>query len=243
MHFRTALLASIALTAASALPSQPDANKLCGSKPTGTGPQTPLDEPTVATPEDCKKLCDKDPKCQAFACGTPPNAAAPVCRLYAVAAPEIPRQQDNVVVFAKACTKVPNLAQRELNGQDGNSKPSGNAGDTNHGDPSPTGEPVGPKPTGPNPTGPKPPGPKPTGVKPPGPKPTNAPPKGSKPTGQPVQNDQSSKQEKGLTGRNSCGVKPAGPPGTTPTPIQTPVHLSSPTDCLDLCKKTPNCKS
>ncbi|KAI8652172.1 hypothetical protein LRP88_11170 [Fusarium phalaenopsidis] len=57
----------------------------------------------VTTAEECQTLCESGDACLSFLFGLPDNCRAPVCKLYKVAAAEIPIRSDKLFVFDKAC--------------------------------------------------------------------------------------------------------------------------------------------
>lgn len=57
----------------------------------------------VTTAEECQTLCESGDACLSFLFGLPDNCKTPVCKLYKVAAAEIPIRSDKLFVFDKAC--------------------------------------------------------------------------------------------------------------------------------------------
>jgi Tfp pilus assembly protein FimV len=83
---------------------------MCRATPTASGSQTPLAQPSVTTAELCKQSGAAQSGCKSFVFGLPPNAKAPICRLFPVAAAQVPPQEDNLKVFDIACSDVPTIA-------------------------------------------------------------------------------------------------------------------------------------
>ncbi|KAI8651347.1 hypothetical protein NCS55_01378900 [Fusarium keratoplasticum] len=78
----------------------------CNCAPTGAIDKKiqPYQTTTKATTaEECQTLCESGDACLSFLFGLPDNCRAPVCKLYKVAAAEIPIRSDKLFVFDKAC--------------------------------------------------------------------------------------------------------------------------------------------
>ncbi|RMJ09356.1 hypothetical protein CDV36_011023 [Fusarium kuroshium] len=78
----------------------------CNVAPTGAIDKKiqPYQTSTKATTaEECQTLCEAGDACLSFLFGLPDNCRAPVCKLYKVAAAEIPIRSDKLYVFDKAC--------------------------------------------------------------------------------------------------------------------------------------------
>ncbi|KAH6693940.1 hypothetical protein F5X68DRAFT_187695 [Plectosphaerella plurivora] len=90
---------------------QPRAALSCNATP--AGPQTaaaPIASPDAANSRACQDACNQNTRCQSFAFGLPTGATKPVCRLFEIAAPQVPALGNNLHVFDKACaaSQVPN---------------------------------------------------------------------------------------------------------------------------------------
>jgi hypothetical protein len=87
----------------------------CGSTPSASGSQTPLQQPTgITTAAACQAQCDANASCQSFVFGMVDNVDQ--CILYSVAAASIPKQSStNLVVYDKACTSVPTVVPTSSN--------------------------------------------------------------------------------------------------------------------------------
>jgi hypothetical protein len=83
----------------------------CNVTPTASvaAPQV-LASPAATTAAKCQEQCDANSACKCFAFGLSPDATAPTCRLFSVAAAQIPSQGTNINIFDKACTDVPTVA-------------------------------------------------------------------------------------------------------------------------------------
>ncbi|KAF0640977.1 hypothetical protein FPSE5266_03285 [Fusarium pseudograminearum] len=70
----------------------------------------PVSQPSAATADACLKSCSSNASCKSFIFGLPANAKAPTCKLYGVAAAQVPKQGSELYVFDKACSSkaVPN---------------------------------------------------------------------------------------------------------------------------------------
>ncbi|RSL83001.1 hypothetical protein BHE90_004962 [Fusarium euwallaceae] len=78
----------------------------CNVAPTGAIDKKiqPYQTSTKATTaEECQTLCEAGDACLSFLFGLPDNCRAPVCKLYKVAAAEVPIRSDKLYVFDKAC--------------------------------------------------------------------------------------------------------------------------------------------
>jgi hypothetical protein len=90
---------------------QPRAALSCNATP--AGPQTaaaPLASPDAANSRACQDACNKNTRCQSFVFGLPAGATKPTCRLFDIAAAQVPTLGNNLHVFDKACaaSQVPN---------------------------------------------------------------------------------------------------------------------------------------
>src|SRR5262245_13448744 len=83
------------------------ARDTCGSAPTASGSQTPIQQPTnIKTASACQDSCNANGQCQSFVFGMVDNTIK--CMLFQVPASQVPSQDSqNLVVFDKACTSVP----------------------------------------------------------------------------------------------------------------------------------------
>ncbi|ORY61745.1 uncharacterized protein BCR38DRAFT_487483 [Pseudomassariella vexata] len=112
MQFTTstiALVAALMASHASGMPTTLMARAdTCGATPSASSSQTPLSSPTASTADACQALCEADANCKSFVFGLPPNADAPTCELFSVAAAQVPAQATNLVVYDVGCGSVPN---------------------------------------------------------------------------------------------------------------------------------------
>ncbi|KAH7198419.1 uncharacterized protein B0J16DRAFT_314724 [Fusarium flagelliforme] len=69
----------------------------------------PISQPSASTAEACLKACSSNSSCKSFLFGLPADASTPVCKLYSVEASRVPKQNNELYVFDKACSgsKVP----------------------------------------------------------------------------------------------------------------------------------------
>ncbi|KAI6760349.1 hypothetical protein HG530_009209 [Fusarium avenaceum] len=70
----------------------------------------PISQPSASTAEACLKACSSNGSCKSFLFGLPADAKTPTCKLYGVAAAQVPKQGSELFVFDKACSSkaVPN---------------------------------------------------------------------------------------------------------------------------------------
>ena len=100
-----ALVASMMAAQAEGSPI-PGAGNMCNTTPSAAGTQKALESPTASTGAACKNACSANAACKSFAFGLPPNAQAPVCKLFPVAGAQVTAQATNVKVFDLGCTDV-----------------------------------------------------------------------------------------------------------------------------------------
>ncbi|KAM0209042.1 hypothetical protein ACHAQD_011356 [Fusarium lateritium] len=63
----------------------------------------PISQPSAATAEACLKACSSNASCKSFLFGLPADAKTPTCKLYGVAAAQVPSQGAELYIFDKAC--------------------------------------------------------------------------------------------------------------------------------------------
>ncbi|SPJ86902.1 uncharacterized protein FTOL_11927 [Fusarium torulosum] len=70
----------------------------------------PISQPSAATAEACLKACSSHASCKSFLFGLPADAKTPTCKLYGVAAAQVPKQGSELHIFDKACSvkAIPN---------------------------------------------------------------------------------------------------------------------------------------
>ncbi|WZH42093.1 uncharacterized protein QYS62_003061 [Fusarium acuminatum] len=70
----------------------------------------PISQPSATTAEACLKACSSNASCKSFLFGLPADAKTPTCKLYGVAAAQVPNQGSELYIFDKACSTkaVPN---------------------------------------------------------------------------------------------------------------------------------------
>ncbi|KAF2466228.1 uncharacterized protein BDR25DRAFT_317651 [Lindgomyces ingoldianus] len=108
------------------------ARDTCGSAPTASGSQTPIQQPTdIKTASACQSACNANGQCQSFVFGMVDNTIK--CMLFSVPASQVPAQSSqNLVAFDKACTSVPAVAPTSSNPTGANTGQGTNQG-TNSG--------------------------------------------------------------------------------------------------------------
>ena len=250
----------VGLASAAALPLE--VRSTCGSIPSATAAQSPLAQPTgISTASACQAKCEATSSCEAFCFGMVNNEIE--CKLFAVPAAQVPAQSsNNLLVFDKACTSVPNVVPTASDPTGANKPISQKA---NAAEPK---ESVNPKPKTtvlpkPKTTGLPPPKttglppPKTTGLPPPKttglppPKTSELPP--AKTTELPAKTTDLLKpktseiaetKSKGhvLAARSQCGGAPVGPSAKNVAPISTP-GASTLKACRAFAKASPSCKS
>lgn len=111
--FTTVLAAFAAINAVSGSPLL--ARNTCGSAPSASGSQTPLEQSaTIQTAQACQDACNANGQCHAFVFGMVDNVTK--CLLYSVPAAQIPTQSSqNLVVYDKACASVPAVVPTTAN--------------------------------------------------------------------------------------------------------------------------------
>jgi hypothetical protein len=111
--FSAIIAISALLATVSAAPIQ--VRSTCGSAPSASGSQTPLQQPSgITTAAQCQTQCEANNSCQSFVFGLDNNADQ--CILYSVAAAQVPQQSGtNFVVYDKACTSVPAVVPTQQN--------------------------------------------------------------------------------------------------------------------------------
>lgn len=103
----TAVFALAAINSVAAVPFKGVSRDVCGTVPSVTGSQTPLETFTDAlTAQACAADCDANPSCQSFLFGMVNGVVK--CELFSVPAAQIPAQASaNLVAYDKACTSIP----------------------------------------------------------------------------------------------------------------------------------------
>ncbi|KIM95759.1 hypothetical protein OIDMADRAFT_33842 [Oidiodendron maius Zn] len=250
----------VSLASAAALPLE--VRSTCGSIPSGTATHNPLAQPTgINTASACQASCEANSSCQAFCFGTVNNEIE--CKLFAVPAAQVPAQSsNNLLVFDKACTSVPNVVPTASD-PTGANEPVAEKANT----PEPKTS-VAPKPKTTGLPKPKPsvlPKPKTTELSPP--KTTELPPKTTElppakttelpkskttelpkskttelPKSKTTELAKPQSTEHLLAARNQCGGAPIGPSANKVAPISTP-GSSTLKACRAFAKASPSCKS
>lgn len=243
----------VSLASAAALPLE--VRSTCGSIPSGTAAQNPLAQPTgINTASACQASCEANSSCQAFCFGMVNNEIE--CKLFAVPAAQVPTQSsNNLLVFDKACTSVPNVVPTASD-PTGASEPITQK--ANAAEPKTS---VIPKPKSTGLPKPKPtvlpkskpsvlPKPKPS-VLPkskttqlPPPKTTELPKPKTTELAKPKTTELAKPKSTGhlLAARNQCGGAPIGPSANKVAPISTP-GSSTLKACWAFAKASPSCKS
>lgn len=78
---------------------------VCNVSPSGAADASvePIATPEATTAEKCQEACLANDKCQSFLFGLPDGSSSPVCRLFNVAAADVPARDDNLFVFGRSC--------------------------------------------------------------------------------------------------------------------------------------------
>src|SRR5688572_15986747 len=85
--------------------------QICDRAPSGGNRSSaPIGQPAAATADVCRQQCGGNPQCQSFVFGLPHSDNSPKCMLFAVPASEVAPQEQELHVFDKGCTGVPNKA-------------------------------------------------------------------------------------------------------------------------------------
>lgn len=241
MQSTTMILTTLLAAGALASPFPAGRSEMCNKAPTGpaSGDLTPFLEPSVRTAKLCRRECEANPECLSFLFGLPKHAEAPKCLLFTVPGREVPNHGDDLNVFDRACSDVPagepsrddpigvgaaqspHSAQAPHSAQPAHSAPAHESAlPTQSAPPTQSALPA-----------------------------QSAPPSQSAPPAQsaaPVNSAAAPRIENHKRdAAHKCGDAPTGPAGNAPAaaPLRIEPNVDSEKACLDLCKKTPNCKA